>query len=280
MKRDLSIVALAAARRSIRQPVGSRTRLEPFFLRDALRRASLALTIGLILALWLTACGGDPVPFEPGAAPWQAGETQRYQVTDLNGHLVGSAEMTIAASIRTDNGDGWLLERTVSAGREYEASSVELTAKGYRPRLTEMVRRYDQAEQATQAVYTGSKVNITLTTAQEITTYQQISITSDVRDERSLLHILRTLPLAEGYVTRINSFLPVVGRQERLTGSVLGQADVTVPAGAFSTWEVRLESPDKRITTAWIGREAPYPVVKFVDGRSNATYALTEFVPN
>ncbi len=281
MKRHLSIVALAVVWRSIRQSVGSRTRLEQFFSWVPARRAGLALPIGLILALSLTACGGgDPVPFEPGAAPWQAGEIQRYQVTDLNGQLAGSAEMTITASTRTDNVDGWLLERQVSAGPEYEANSVELTAKGYRPRLTEMVRRVDQTEQATQAVYAGSKVNITLTTAREITTYQQASITSDVRDERSLLHILRTLPLAEGYATRINSFLPVVGRQERITVSVLGQADVTVPAGTFSTWEVRLESPDKRVTTAWISQDAPFPVVKFVDGRSNAMYALTDFLPN
>ena len=100
-----------------------------------------------------------------------------------------------------------------------------------------------------------------------------------MRDERSLLHILRTLPLAEGYVTRINSFLPVVGKQERVTVSVTGQAEVTVPAGTFPAWEVRLESPDKRITTAWVGQEAPYPVVKFIDGRSKATYELVEFVP-
>ena len=57
------------------------------------------------------------------------------------------------------------------------------------------------------------------------------------------------------------------------------KADVTVPAGTFPAWEVRLESPDKRTTTAWIGRDAPYPVVKFIDGRSKATYELTEFVP-
>ncbi len=96
---------------------------------------------------------------------------------------------------------------------------------------------------------------------------------------RDRLYIVRTLPLAEGYVTRINSFLPVVGKQERLIVSVVGQADVTVPAGSFPAWEVRLESPDKRTTTAWIGRDAPYPVVKFIDGRSKATYELTEFVP-
>ena len=252
---------------------------QQFVARGYGHRAGLALAVGLILALFLASCGGgDPQPFEPGAAPWQAGEIQRYQVTDINGQLAGSAEMAITPSLRSDNPDGWLLARTISALNESETNAVELTAKGYRPRLTEMVRRFGVSEQSTEAAYAGSQVLITLTTAQEITTYQQVSITSDTRDERSLLHIVRTLPLAEGYATRINSLLPVVGRQERVTVSVTGQVDVTVPAGTFPTWEVRMETPDKRITTAWIGRETPYPVIKFVDGRSRATYELTEFV--
>ncbi len=281
MKRHLSSApAQTMTWRSIRQPAGSRTRLEQFVTRGHVHRAGLTLGIGLILALLLASCGSsDPQPFAPGAAPWRTGEIQRYQVTDLNGQLAGSAEMTITASVRSDNPDGWLLARTVSAVNESETNAVELTAKGYRPRLTEMMRRFGSSEQSTEAAYAGSQVNITLTTAQEITTYQQVSVTSDVRDERSLLHILRTLPLAQGYATRINSFLPVVGKQERITVSVTGQADVTVPAGTFPAWEVRLETPDKRITTAWVGQEAPYPVVKFIDGRSKATYELVEFVP-
>ena len=244
------------------------------------RHPVLAQSIGplLILALFLTACANsDPQPFEPGIAPWRAGEIQGYQVTDLTGQVAGSARMTIASSTRTDNVDGWLLAREVSATGESESNSVELTAKGYRPRLTEMVRRFGQAEQRTQATYAGSTVNITLTTAQDVTTYQQVNVTSDVRDERSLLHIARTLPLAEGYVTRFNSFLPVVGRQERITLRVMRAAQVSVPAGDFPAWEVRLETPDGRVTTAWIGQDAPCPIIKFIDGRSKATYELVEF---
>lgn len=243
-------------------------------------RFFLPLILAVFLTVFLAGCGGgggEPDLFQPGTAPWAVGETHVFQVTNLEGQVVGEGRMEMQASQRTDNVDGWLLARTLDARGEYEASAVELSAKGYRPKLTEMTRRLGQAVQHTQASYAGSAVEITLTTAQDVTTYERVNVTSDVRDERSLLYIVRSLPLTDGYMTRFNSFLPVVGQQERITLTVLRTVDVTVPAGAFAAWEVRLETANGRVTSAWIGQEDTRPILKFIDGRSQATYDLMQY---
>ncbi len=222
---------------------------------------------------------GEPALFQPGAATWLPGEAYVFQVTNLNGDVVGESRFEIQPSLRTDNVDGWVLTRTLDARDEFEESRLELSATGYRPKLTEMTRRLGQAEQRTQASYAGSNVDITLTTADDVTTFERVNVTSDVRDERSLLYIARSLPLADGYMTRFNSFLPVVGRQERITLTVLREVDVTVATGTFPAWETRLETADGRVTTAWIGQNDSHTILKFIDGRSQATYELMQYEP-
>ena len=238
-----------------------------------------SILILLVLTLLLAACGGEGEPelFQPGAAPWQPGEVHVFAVTNLEGQEVGEGRLEMQSSVRTDNVDGWVLTRTLDARDEFEESVIELSARGYRPQMTEMVRRFGSAEQRTAASYAGSGVDIALTTANDVTTFERINVTSDVRDERSLLYIARSLPLVDNYMTRFNSFLPVVGRQDRITLRVVQDAEVTVPAGTFPAWEVRLETTDGRVTTAWLGQEAPYPIVKFIDGRSQATYELVQY---
>ena len=126
-------------------------------------------------------------------------------------------------------------------------------------------------------------VDIALTNRQGATVYQRVQVPSDIRDERTLLLIMRALPLAQGYATRINSFLPIAGQMERVALQVRRKENkvfaFTVPAGSFDTWVVELKAND-RTTRAWVAQAAPFPVVKFIDGRSQATFELTFMVSN
>jgi hypothetical protein len=152
-----------------------------------------------------------------------------------------------------------------------------MTGGGYGPVKSYLTRTDDSGTQKVEAVKDRAQVDIALTDRTGATTYQRVSVPSDIRDERTLLTLARSLPLAEKYATRINSFLPIVGIVETVTVEVRKREQVTVPAGEYDTWLVDFSTPD-RTTQAWIGVDAPHPVVKFIDARSKGMFELTEFV--
>lgn len=233
---------------------------------------AVVLVIGALLA----GCGGaEPQPLIFGQPVWRSGEISSYQVTDRTGKLAGTAMVTLIVG-NEENPDGWTLRREISAGQS-EVATVLMSGKGYIPVKSYLTRIDTTGTQRVDAVIDRSQVDITLTNYQGATTYQRVSVPSDIRDERTLLTIARSLPLAEKYATRINNFLPVVGIVERVTVEVRKRERVTVPAGEYETWLVEFSTPD-RTTQAWIGVDAPHPVVKFIDARSKGLFELTKFM--
>ncbi len=230
----------------------------------------------LLFGLLLAACGGaEPQPLIFGGPVWRSGEISHYQVTDRTDKLAGTAMVMVIAGNEEDP-DGWTLRREISAG-QLEVATILMAAKGFGPLKSYLTRADDSGTQRVEAVKERAQVDIALTDRAGATTYQRVSVPSDIRDERTLLTIARSLPLAEGYATRINSFLPIVGIVETVTVTVRKQEKVTVPAGEYNTWQVDFSTPD-RTTQAWIGVDAPHPVVKFIDARSKGLFELTEFV--
>ncbi|MBX3051726.1 MAG: DUF3108 domain-containing protein [Caldilineaceae bacterium] len=230
----------------------------------------------LVAVLLLAACGGaEPVPLIFGDPVWRSGENSHYQVTDRTGKLVGTATVSLIVG-NEESPDGWTLRREISAGQS-EVATISLAGKGYGPVRSYLSRIDTSGAQQVEAAVIRSQVDITLTNKAGATTYERVSVPSDIRDERTLLTLARTLPLAEGYATRINSFMPIVGTVETMTVAVGKRERVTVPAGTYDTWLVEFSTPD-RTTQAWISVDAPHPVVKFIDARSKGLFELTEFV--
>ena len=126
--------------------------------------------------------------------------------------------------------------------------------------------------------YDQGRVDMRLTTVDNNTTPRRSTIPSDARDQRTLLQLARMLPLADGYATQFNSYLPVADQQDRVTLRVVGRDEVETPAGTYDAWHVDLDG-DSRQTEAWIGVEAPYPLVKYREGRSGPLFELLEFTP-
>jgi len=229
----------------------------------------------LIIALALAACGGAaPQPLILGGPAWRSGEISRYQVTDRTGQRAGTATVNITAS-GAGNATGWTLRREINAG-QVEVAAVTMVGQSYRPARSFLTRTDSAGTQTVEATIERAQVDIILTDRQGAVTYQRVNVPSDIRDERTLLTLARTLPLAGRYATRINSFLPIVGLVERVTVSVRRRERVTVPAGEYDTWLIELRTPD-RTTQAWIGVDAPHPVVKFIDARSKGLFELTKF---
>ncbi len=230
------------------------------------------LTLSFLLFV-LSSCSAPPQPLIFGEPVWAEGETSAYRVTNREGRIVGTAAYQVG---RGEREGGWTLTREIFDAGVSEQATIEMQPVGYRPVYSHLVRTFGGGKQVVETQFEGAQVDIALTNRQGATVYQRVQVPSDIRDERTLLLIVRALPLAQGYATRINSFLPVAGRMERVALQVRRSERVTVPAGPFDTWVVELKSND-RTTRAWVAQTAPFPVVKFIDGRSQATFELTGF---
>lgn len=241
------------------------------------RTLSFVIMIAIIVA-FVTACTPDLQPLHLGAPVWHSGESSQYQVTNSEGIRAGTAQLDIQAGGGRLETAGWTIRRQIAAGGQTEDVSVQLADPGYRPQYSRLSRTDEQGQQLVEAFFKGSQVDVELTNRLGSTIYQRVSVPSNIRDERTLLTIVRTLPLAERYATQLNSFLPITGLIDRVTVQVTGSEQVEVPAGRYDTWAVALKMPE-RTTKAWIAKEAPYPVVKFIDGRSQAMFELTAFQP-
>lgn len=235
----------------------------------------LVLWIGVLL---LAACSQPQIqPLRVQAPPWANGERSSYQVIDINERFAGTATIEFIAGATQIAGEAWTMRREVAAQGDQETVVVEMTANGLRPALSTLVRLLGgNSRQLVKTTYNSGQVDLELTTAQDITTYERINVPSDVRDQRTLLALVRALPLAEGYATQVNSFLPVANLLERITIQVTAQEQVQTPAGAYETWHVELTTPDNK-SEAWIATGAPKILVKFIDGRTGGTYELREY---
>lgn len=237
------------------------------------RRSHLKITWLLMLAFLIGACGQPaPQPLTWAETPWQAGEQSLFQITDVNGRYAGTARYRMTA---LDN--GWLIEREIVAQGSTEVVNVSMNA-GLRPLRSQLIRStgFQQGNEMVTAIYNSGQVDMELTTAQNVTTYERASIPSDASDSNVLIMLARALPLEVNYATRINAYLPVVGLLETYTVVVRSREEVSVPAGLFSTFKVELRTRDYT-TTAWITDDSSRVLVKYLDGRNQGSFELSEY---
>ncbi len=230
----------------------------------------------VLLLLPLMGCSRQPdiQPMSFNSTPWQPNEVSSYDLTDVDGNRAGTARFDLT---ELANG-GWNLRREISSHGIQEIVVIDMSEDEFRPIESTLIRVDQGGTEVVRSKYSGSQADMELTTKQNITTQQRVSIPSDSREQASLVMLLRALPLAEGYATRLNVFWPVVGSLERVTVQVVGEEQITVPAGTFDTWHVLVETPNSA-TDVWISKEAPYPVIKFIDSRNGGTFELSAFDP-
>ncbi len=245
-------------------------------IRTLWRRGMAVSLAGLALVL-LAGCG-KPTPtgliFNP--APWQDGEQHTFRLTDVDGNRAGTATFTMTGGTNDTGEAMWSIERVISAQGDTETLTMKVGAAGFRPQSSYLERSNAAGTETVDAQYSGPEVNMVLTSRADVMSTQRVEIPSDAREMASLPMIVRALPLARGYATQINAFTPIVGLLDRVTVSVVGDEQVTVPAGTFDTWVVTADTGDA-VTRLWIAKDAPYPLVKTIDGRNKATFELQEF---
>lgn len=235
--------------------------------------------VAALLVVSLAGACSRPTPvallFNP--APWRDGETHIFHVTDVDGNRAGQATFHAVAGANDADEEMWSLTRTLQTQGDTEEITAKVSAAGFRPASSYLVRSNAAGTETVDAQYNGPAVDMVLTTRADVMTNQRVEVPSDVREAATLPMIVRALPLARGYATQLNAFLPIVGQLDRVTVSVVGDEQVTVPAGAYDAWVVTLDTGDA-VSRLWIAKAAPYPLVKYIDGRNKATFELESFV--
>lgn len=224
-----------------------------------------------LLILTLAGCGVGSAEFQPlrvGDIPWSDGEVTLYQVTNSGGEDAGQMRITLS----TPNSESRLMRREIG-GVFRENLEITMKADNLRPIGSLLTRTHTDGEEQIIATYDGSKVKMQFTTKRNVTTDEQISIPSDSYDYRSIMMLLRALPLESGYATKVNGYLPISGTLERMELIVNRSETVEVPAGSFEAWKILMNTRSSR-STAWLSTEAPYVMVKYEDGANGATFEL------
>lgn len=235
----------------------------------------------LVLPLLLSGCtlSAEFQPLRVGSVPWQDGESSIYRVTDQEGTGIGSAQFDIRAGGETVDETGWTIRREIRAQGVQEIATVEVSAETLRPLTSTLMRTSEAGQESADSIYSSGQVDTELNSTQQVFTAVRYQVPTDARDQRTVLMLVRTLPLESGYATRINSYLPIAALLDRVEVNVTRREEVTVPAGTFDTWRVRLEAQSDETIIAWFGTDAPHPLIKFEDTGSEAVFELTEFMP-
>ncbi len=245
-------------------------------MRSVTFRSHSWLVVGII-GLLLSACSqSKPVALLFNEAPWRSGEQSIYAIVGSNNQPAGHMTYSISDGADDTGRQLWVVERLTESLGDTEFVTAKLEEEGFRPAASYMERTDAGGTESVDAQYNGSRVELTLTTKQQVSTPQSEAVPSDTREYTTLPMIIRALPLAKGYATQLNTFLPVAALLDRVTLTVSGETAVTVPAGTYDTWVVDLTISDAD-SQAWIGKSPPYPLVKYYDARNRSTYELTEF---
>ena len=254
----------------------SRLILQPMSaIKGAYRHSSLLML--LLLASILAGCNqSTPVGLVFNPAPWQDGEEHVFRITDVEGRYAGTMRYTMTAGENDQGQPQWAITRSTQAQGDQEELTVKVSAAGFRPQSSLLERTGANGSETVDAQYNGPAVDMVLTTRADIATTQRVEVPSDVRESATLPVIARALPLARNYATQLNAFVPIVGLLDRVTVRVVGDETITTAVGEFDAWVVTLDTGDS-ISRLWIAKDAPHPLVKYIDGRNRATYELESY---
>lgn len=249
-------------------------------LRERVKQGVVGLLLTLVVSVLVSGCTtfAEFQPLRVEDAPWQDGERSVYRVFDRDGTAIGSAEFALSAGGETVDAEGWTVRREISAQGVQEIAVVETSSASLRPVTSSLARTSEAGQESAESVYSNGQVDTELNSTQQVFTAVRYQAPTDARDQRTLLVLIRALPLADGYATRISTYLPIAALTDRVEVVVTGREEITVGAGTFDTWRMRLDAQSDESIIAWVGVDAPHLLVQFQDNGSDATFELSEFV--
>ena len=242
-------------------------------LRDRFKRSLPFLpAIALLLAMGgpFVACNEEPVPPADiaGAAVWSAGERAEYALMDGD-ERIGQGVFSVERS-----GEGWVLRQ------EYRAklSDVVAVEVGVDLKPRSVTRTIDGPDGpiTMEVVYADGRAVVHADNGREQGVYGA-DIPAYTYDNWEGTFLWRTLPLQDGYRVAYVNMATAAPRDpvtNTATVQVQGRERIMVPAGEFDAWKLKVSSGGST-ETAWIGVDAPHPLVRYDNGSN--TFELEKF---
>ncbi len=250
-------------------------------ITSAARAVSLAAGL-LLAALALAGCAGATPSMATEdvflAAPFEGGESLRYEVVDINGGervLVGYGTLSVEA------GDGRLGLRQAFVEAETPAGATPVTDETlvwvdpatFRPLSGErtIVRREGDG-----GATSTSRYEWTYRTEDD---EPRLAVSRDGGDERTLrlrdhhydnessLWLWRSVDLGEEHEAAYVSVNPIERTQQAVILRVPQTETVTVPAGEFEAYRLLFRT-GRAVRSAWIEAEAPHRVLRWDNGET------------
>lgn len=204
---------------------------------------------------------------------WVAGdgEVSTFRVVlETGGAEVGHARYAVSRQ----DGD-WVLRNEVTLGSAGEVAVITLEAGNLRPRRLEL-----EAVPAglfhLEAGYGDRTATVRLTQGGKTEDHTITLPQSPFYEGDSFLHVLRSMPLADGYRTQSTVVMARGLTAAVFVVEVKGCETVRVPAGEFEAWAVHLP---ELFQTVWVAVEPPHPVVRILNQGAGVVFELVEFQP-
>jgi hypothetical protein len=254
--------------------------------RTAALRAATFAALALV-ALAAAACGGSSSPKLTkvfSSVPWTGDEHIEYNIDDQGGNLTGTCELN--TNVDSSPGQTTLEQLCTSAGETYgnryrDDRSVIVHSDTIQPisatRTTEDTKEnkrttFTSTYQGDQVKFQANDNGTLHGTNRDLPTPSDKSPDPGYYDDEELFWLIRGIPLQDGWEGAYIDVNASNGQTITARIKVEGKEKVSVPAGDFSTWKVRL-STSSVTQFFWIDVNPPHHVIKA--DIEDTTYKLT-----
>jgi hypothetical protein len=194
--------------------------------------------------------------------PWTDGEILRMGIRSSGaksdmGAIVYTAESSQVAGKAT-----WNLRTAMVLTGMFLYQSAVVDAGNYLPISSRYLVNFMQTD--TEAVYAADHVQAS-SLQKGVKTQTQVPLNGIAYDYWQILHLVRCLPLREGFQIVIPVYFS--GILDNVKVSVVGKESVTVPAGSFECYKTVIAPPgNAQEKTVWFSADAHVYPVKSIEG--------------
>ncbi|MCC7204934.1 MAG: DUF3108 domain-containing protein [Phycisphaeraceae bacterium] len=213
-------------------------------------------------------------PLQIGPAPWVDGERMSLRVAMPTGMEIGTLKYT-ARTVEDGGRSAWKIEanQAITMANQLQYTRVDAERESFRP--IRGVTRNTMGEFT--ADYTAQNVSLKIRGADGREKTQQVPVQGPVFDNEQTLYLIRRLPLAEAYSTKFMIFTVQGASIVECDIDVLGKDTVSVPAGTFDCYKVKLSIKSGQMValthTLWFSADEHKYLVKY-----DASQAVMELV--
>ena len=194
-----------------------------------------------------------------GAAPWADGEVLIYSAKAKGAGTGAGVTMVHAIKADAQNGKaGWKFQtNTILGTASTEVATVRMDAQYF---LIEKQRKIQEFETLDHSRYFPDRVVISGALG-DAAKQREFNLNRTIYDGEQSLHLLRTLPLREGYEVILPIFNTSNGSVVDMKVWVDGREKISVPAGVFDCFKVIAQAGDAK-QTHWFSVDSPFYPVK------------------